>query len=233
MGAFTVSAQQALLAQQGQGLCYLTSLGGDPHLKRGGGEIMLERCQRDRVIRLDPLHLLLLRAQDLDHLVGITDTQGLGQGADLGAIPVRGAQRRDRVWVYAAQASHQVSQHRPRLDRRQLVSITDEDESGVVSDCFHQPGHHRQRHHRGLVDHDHVVREPVGAIVAEAIAFAPWPKQAMHGLGLELGHSITILGVLEVRRGLINCFLQPSRSLAGRRAQCDLWSDTRLGLDLL
>ena len=91
MRAFTVSAQQALLAQQGQCLCDLTSLGGDPHLKGVGGEIMLEALQGGRVIGLDPLHLELSCTQDLDHLIGVAVAQGLRQGADLGAAKLSAA----------------------------------------------------------------------------------------------------------------------------------------------
>jgi len=111
----------------------LTSLGGDPHLKGVGGEIMLEALQGGRVIGLDPLHLELSCTQDLDHLIGVAVAQGLRQGADLGAVPVCGAQRCDRAGVYAVQASHQIRQHRTRLDRRQLVGVTDEDDVSVMA----------------------------------------------------------------------------------------------------
>ena len=67
-----------------------------------------------------------------------------------------------------AQPLHEVGEHRPGLDRGELVGVADQDQPGLGPHRLEQPGHHRQRDHRGLVDHDDVVRQPVVAVVAEA-----------------------------------------------------------------
>ena len=67
-------------------------------------------------------------------------------------------QRRHRGVVAPAEPVDQVGEHRTRLDRGELVGVADQHQPGVGAHRLEQPGHHRQRHHRGLVDHDHVVR---------------------------------------------------------------------------
>ena len=70
-----------------------------------------------------------------------------------------------------------VAEHRAGLDRRELAGIADQDEPGVGPHRLDQPGHQRQRHHRGLVDDHDVVRQPVAAVVAEAAVAAGPPAE--------------------------------------------------------
>ena len=65
-----------------------------------------------------------------------------------------------------------VAQDGAGLDRGQLLGVADEDQAGVGADRLDQPGHQRERDHGRLVDHDHVVGQPVQAVVAEAGAVA-------------------------------------------------------------
>ena len=57
-----------------------------------------------------------------------------------------------------------VAEHGAGLDRGQLLGVADEDQAGVGADRLEQPGHQRERHHGGLVDHDDVVGQPVEAV---------------------------------------------------------------------
>ena len=57
-----------------------------------------------------------------------------------------------------AEAVDQVGQHGARLDGGELTGVADQHQPGVRTDRLEQAGHHRERDHRGLVDHDHVVR---------------------------------------------------------------------------
>ena len=93
--------------------------------------------------------------------------------------PNRWDSRSDETVIALApgQAVDEVGEHRARLDRRELVGVADEHQPAVGPHRLHQPGHHRQRDHRGLVDHDHVVGQPVAAVVAEAVAAAAPPAQ--------------------------------------------------------
>ena len=75
-----------------------------------------------------------------------------------GAEPVGGAQGGDPYVGARTQALDQVGQHRAGLDRGQLVGVADQEQPGVGTHRLEQAGHHRERHHRGLVDHDDVVR---------------------------------------------------------------------------
>ena len=64
----------------------------------------------------------------------------------------------------------EVAEHRAGLDRRELVRVADQHQPGVRAHRLEQPGHQRQRHHRRLVDDDHVVGQPVVPVVPEPAA---------------------------------------------------------------
>ena len=55
-----------------------------------------------------------------------------------------------------------------RLDRGELAGVADEDQPRLRPHGLDEAGHQPERDHRRLVDDDHVVREPVAAVVAEA-----------------------------------------------------------------
>ena len=62
---------------------------------------------------------------------------------------------------------HQIGEHCAGLHRCQLIRIADQQQAGLRAHRLQQPGHHGQRHHRGLVDDDDIVRQPVPAVVPE------------------------------------------------------------------
>ena len=119
-----------------------------------------------------------------------------------------------------------VAEHGAGLDRRELARVADEDQARVRAHRLDQPGHQRQRHHRGLVDDHDVVRQPVAAVVAEAAVAARAPaEQAVQRRGLELEQraagsrrSTSSRGRLGVHR-LLRAARRPCRSARrGRRA---------------
>ena len=55
--------------------------------------------------------------------------------------------------------------------------VADQDQTRLGSHRLDQPRHQRQRHHRGLVDDHHVVREAVGAVVREAAVASRSPAE--------------------------------------------------------
>ena len=79
--------------------------------------------------------------------------------------------------VAGGQPGDQVREHGTGLDGRELVGVTDQEQPGVGPDRLQEPGHHRQRHHRRLVDHDEVERQPVVAIVPEPGAAVREPAE--------------------------------------------------------
>lgn len=106
-----------------------------------------------------------------------------------------------------------VAQHGPGLHRGELVPVPQEDESGRRRQGLHQPGHEGQRHHGGLVHHDHPVGQRVVPVVTEADRAGNHPQQPVDGGDLagdplrHGGHRYQALpgiadGVAEPRRGL-------------------------------
>ena len=67
-------------------------------------------------------------------------------------------------------AVDEVAEDGAGLDGGELVGVADEDEPGPLAQRLEQPGHHRQRHHRGLVDDDDLDGQPVARVVAEPAA---------------------------------------------------------------
>ena len=81
------------------------------------------------------------------------------------------------AWLPVAETVDEVAEHRAGLDRRQLVGVPDEHEPRVRRHRLEQPGQQGQRHHRRLVDDDHVVGQRVGPVVAEPVAALRPPAQ--------------------------------------------------------
>ena len=71
---------------------------------------------------------------------------------------------------------------------------------GLAALCrLDQPGHHRERHHRGLVHHDDVVRQPVAPVVPEPGAAVGSPaEQPVQGLGGESAEPVAVLDTILV-----------------------------------
>ena len=122
----------------------------------------------------------------------------------------------------ALEAGDEVGEHGTGLDRRQLVGVADQHQPGVGAHRLEQPGHHRQRDHRGLVDDDHVVGQPVGAVVAEPDAAVGSPaQQPVQRRGLQARQAVAVGGVRQAGRRLPHGLLQPGGRLAGRGGQGD------------
>jgi hypothetical protein len=118
---------------------------------------------------------------------------------------------------------HQVAEHGPGVDGRELVGIAHEHEPCGGPECLEQPGHHRQRHHRRLVHHHDVEGQPVGGVVPEAAAaVGPPAEQPVQRLGGEVQRQA------DGRRLLQHRLLQPGGRLAGRGGQRDARSGTGL-----
>ena len=128
------------------------------------------------------------------------------------------SQRRDPP---LAQSVHQVRQHRARLYRCELIRVADQHQPGVRPHGLQQPGHHRQRHHRRFIHHDHVMRQPITAMVPEPRRrVRPAAQQPVQRRRMQACERFLIR-----RRQLANLqlhrLLQPRGRLARRRRQCD------------
>ena len=111
---------------------------------------------------------------------------------------------------------------RRRSTEVELVGVADQHQPRLGPHRLEQPGHHRQRHHRGLVDDDHVVREPVAAVVAEpgAVVGAP-AEQPVQG-HRRRRRPTRVVGPRRKRPAAVaHGLLQPGRGLAGRRGERD------------
>ncbi len=127
-----------------------------------------------------------------------------------------------------AERTGDVGQHGAGLHRGELVGIADQHQPSVRTNGLQQPGHHGQRHHRHLVDHDHVVRQPVAGVVTEPTAGAGQPaEQPVQGDGAQLGDSGSVLR-RQLTPGLRKRLGQPGRRLAGWCRQGDPWLPTGL-----
>ena len=133
----------------------------------------------------------------------------------------------DRGVRAGAVARDQVAEHRAGADRGELLRVADQHQPGLRPQRLEQPAHHRQLDHRGLVDDDHVVLEPVAAVVAEPGAVVGPPAQQP-----VQGHAARVPDPLGGRAGLgrgrgdlgqpgLDRLLQPGGGLAGRRGQRD------------
>ena len=111
---------------------------------------------------------------------------------------------------------HEVGEHRAGVDRGELVGVADQHQPGVRADRLEQPRHHRQRHHRGLVDDHDVVGQPVGRVVPEAGRGCRAASRAAGAASSPSGRAAArAVGLLAHR------LLQPGGGLAGRRGQRD------------
>ena len=159
------------------------------------------------VLELDQLDVRSTRGQELEHPVGPSGLHVRRQLGDLGhvraVVGVQGADAiahrrsgRGRALDDVQTRQHrtqrgrerrrapaqrrpvdQVAEHGPGLDRSELVRVAHEHQARRGPQRLEQPRHHRQRHHRALVDHHHLVRQPVRRVVPEAAARAGTPAQ--------------------------------------------------------
>jgi hypothetical protein len=116
-----------------------------------------------------------------------------------------------------------IPEHRARLDRGQLSGVPHQHEPRLGPHRLHQARHQRQGHHRGLVDHHDVVREPVAAVMTEAaVAGRPPAEQAVQSRRLKIEERGLDLRP-DVERGglLMHGLLEPRGRLARRRGEGD------------
>ncbi len=198
------------------------------------------------VRRRDPCDLRRSGRQLREHRVGVAAADRVGERSDRAAVAVDAVQHDDpvadphprrgrrRVHLAAGDArelcacrlahrraggrgTHDVAQHRARLDRRELGGVADQHEPRVGAHGVEQPGHHRDRHHRGLVDDHDVVGEPAAAVVAEAaVAARPPAEQAVERDRLQRQQLCTHRRAhIERQRLLVHRLGQPGRRAAG------------------
>ena len=172
-----------------------------------------------RVVGVEPFDVGATVAQQPDHGIAVAVADRRRQRPDRRAEAVRGDQPGDPHVVARAQPVDEVGQHGPGLNRRQLVGVAHQQQPAVGPYGFEQPGHQRQRHHRGLVDDDHVVRQPVLPVVAEPRRVVPAPlQQPVQSRGGQLGQSVTVDGV-EFGDLQVYGLEQAGRGLTGRGGQ--------------
>src|SRR5690606_789553 len=110
------------------------------------------------------------------------------------------------------------------FDGGELVRVADEDEAGVVGDGVDELGHQGQVDHRGFVDDDHVERQRVVGVVAEAGAVGDGAEQAVQG-GAAGGQGFDDVGVGacggQRLQGVADAFGHAFRGAAGGRGQGD------------
>ena len=128
------------------------------------------------------------RRERLHRRVGVAAPDGLGHGADGAAEAVHAAEDDDAgAGRPVVGRADDVPEHGAGLDRRQLPGVADEDQARLRAHRLEQPGHLRERDHRGLVDDHDVVGQPVAAMVAEAaLAVGAPAEQAVQGRGARL-----------------------------------------------
>ena len=106
-------------------------------------------------VDVDPANVVVAGAEHVDRGVVVAALDRRGQLGDRAAEAVDAAKHDD---PFVGSATDDVAEHGAGLDRGELVGVADEDQPGVGPDGVDELGHERERHHRGLVDHDDVVR---------------------------------------------------------------------------
>ena len=218
-GPVAVGADQPVPVERRQGAGVVAGLGGRADRDGGVEQVGLE--QRFGVVGLEERDPLAAGAQHLHHGVGVAVAQRDREPTDLLAVAVGLRQRDDGRVGTVGVALHEVAEDGARADGRELVRVADQHQPGVGAQRLEQPTHHHQLDHRALVDHHHVVLEPVVAVVPEAGGVVgPEPEQPVQRERLEPGQPLPVVerepGSLAVDR-----LLEPGGRLAGRRREGD------------
>ncbi len=143
--------------------------------------------------------------------------------AGLEGLAAQGAEGLEGLGAHDEPVAHradQIAEHGAGLDRRQLLGVPDQDQPGLGPHRGEQPGHQRERDHRGLVDHHHVVGQvrPGAGPGARARRIPPEqavqcrPPQPEEDGAHRIGHG-------QARRLGAHRLLQAQRRLSGRRGQ--------------
>ena len=121
----------------------------------------------------------------------------------------------------------QVTEHRARLHRRELVFVAQKHHPGQRWQGLQQGGHHLQVDHRGLVHDQHVHRQGVGRVGLELACIGPCTQQRMQGARRanvrgqgQQRQRIAQLG-LQRLQGRLDGLFEPRRRFAGGRGQPD------------
>ena len=223
--AVAVGAQQPVLLGERERLLGAAGLGERVQRARLGQQALAQGGECRRVLRVEASYAVGPGVQAAQHLLGVPVAQRLGQRTDLRAIAPGGGEPGDRGRRPCGQPPDQVGEHRSGLDRRQLVGVADQHQPRIGAHRLQQPRHHRERDHRGLVDHDDVVGQGVAAVVPEAGRGVRAPaQQTVHRRRGEPLQAPPVLGV-ETRPGsllrLADRLQQPGGRLAGRSGQGD------------
>ncbi len=214
-----VRAEQPAPVEERQCEVCVAGLGRPEHAERVRHDEIADAARG--VVDVDELDVLAARLEQRDGPVGVAGSDRLGQGADRLAEPVRGDERGDAHAGLLLHRLDEVREHRARLHRGELERVADQDQPAAEPDRLQQPGHHRQRDHRGLVDHDHVVGQPVVAVVTEPRRrVRAGPQEPVQGDGAHAGQPLAV-GGRKLRDLRLYGLLQPGGGLAGRRGEGD------------
>ena len=119
------------------------------------------------LVNVDPFDVFTTGRKHPNGRVGVAIADRIGQRADGFAEAVRRHQSGNRAVDDGGQTFDQVGKHGPGLDRGQLIRVADQQQAGIGTNGLQQSRHHGQRHHGGLIDDDHVVRQTVLPVVPE------------------------------------------------------------------
>ena len=191
---------------------------------RGATSRAAQRRQGRGVVGVEQLDVVAAGAEQVEARSASPSVDRRGQVVDLGPEPVGVASDGDGVGVAARSGRRRGRRAPPRPRPRRAGRGRRPAPAGSrTRTASTQPGHHRQRDHRRLVDDDHVVRQPVAAVVAEPVAAAALPSQEpVEGLRRRLadrGARGRRSAVSAQRRA--DRLLEPGGGLAGRGGQGD------------
>ena len=120
----------------------------------------------------------------------------------------------------------QVTQHRARLHRRQLVLVPQQDQRRASGQRIEQAGHHFQVHHRCLVNDQHIDVERIAPVVCERARIGARTEQAVerarraHARRQLAQRQVATDTIRQFTQGLVNRLLQARRRLARWCGQC-------------
>ena len=117
----------------------------------------------------------------------------------------------------------EVVQHAARVNRGQLVLISDQDQAGFRLQCRQEPGHEGEADHAGFVHHQHIRRQGVGGVVAETNRIGYGAQQAVDGRRDTLILQFRFKGLRDrqVLRGLPQKLLEARHRFARWGSQLD------------
>ena len=119
----------------------------------------------------------------------LVDAMSAGDDATLGGLPEHFGEAHHRHGA----GRDDVGQHLAGPDRRKLVDVADDQESGPVRHCLHKRLHQHDVDHGGFVNHQQITVERVVVAALEAAALGVDFQQPVDGLRFQagrLGHAL-------------------------------------------